>query len=132
MSLRVFTLGFLSMAFLAGCSSSKIKERREQRERVSQSARLYCDFINGEMYPDVEVALNLEMAKRCDSDKPFSITAYKTPAENPGIMYCCATPTKPAAPAAVFERRKVEKKEEKKEEKPEEKKDDKSSGETIE
>lgn len=137
MSLRIFTLGLLSIAMLAGCSSSKIRERREQREKVSQSARLYCDFVNGEMYPDVEVALNLEMAKRCDADKPFSLTNYKTPAENPGILYCCSTVSKAAAPAAVFEKPKkverAEKKEEKKEEKAEEKKDEKSSGsETIE
>lgn len=130
MSLRILTMGLLSLVVLAGCSSSKIKERKEQREKVAQSSKLYCEFINGEMYPDIDVALNLEMAKHCDSEKPFSLANYKTPAENPGILYCCSMPGKAVAPAAVFENRtrKVEKKEEKKEEK----KDDKSGSEVIE
>ncbi len=104
MSLRIFTTGLLFLGLLSGCASSKMKERKEQREKVAQSSRLYCEFINGEMYPDIDVALNLEMAKRCDSEKPFSLTNYKTPAENPGILYCCSMATKSAAPAAVFEK----------------------------
>lgn len=34
--------------------------------------------------------MNLEMAKRCDSAKPFSISGYKSPAEVSGMMYCCS------------------------------------------
>jgi len=30
------------------------------------------------------------MLKKCDSDRPFSITNYKTPAEVQGVLYCCA------------------------------------------
>lgn len=99
----------LSLALFSGCASSSMKARKEQREKVSQSSRFYCDFVNGEVYPDVEIALNLEMAKRCDSDRSFSISQYKTPSDNVGLMYCCvmsssgrsqATPAAVAAPKA--------------------------------
>lgn len=76
--------------FSAGCASSQIKARKDLREKNSQSSRLYCDFVNGDIFPDVEVQLNLEMAKRCDSEKSFTATAYRTSNENMGIVYCCA------------------------------------------
>lgn len=82
----------LATAFLGGCASSQMKARKEQRDKASQTSKLYCDFVNGELYPDVEVMLNLEMSKRCDSEKPFSLTNYKTSNENMGIVYCCALP----------------------------------------
>lgn len=104
MSLRIFIVSLLSLVFLAGCASSKLKERKEQRDKVAQSSKLYCEFINGDIYPDIDVALNLEMAKRCDSEKPFSLTNYKTPAENPGILYCCSMASRTAAPGAVFDK----------------------------
>lgn len=94
----------LSLAVFSGCASSSMKARKEQREKVAQSSRFYCDFVNGEVYPDVEIALNLEMAKRCDSDKNFSITQYKTPSENVGMMFCCILASASrgqSAPAAV-------------------------------
>ena len=116
MSFKNIVLSLISLVVFAGCSSSKIKERKEQRDKVAQNSKLYCEFINGEMFPDIDVALNLEMAKRCDSEKPFSLTNYKTPTENPGILYCCST-------AAHGFDRVVKKKEKDKEEK----KDDKSS-----
>jgi hypothetical protein len=79
----------VSLTIFSGCASSSMKARKEQREKVSQTSRFYCDFVNGEVYPDVEIVLNLEMAKRCDSDKNFSISQYKTNSENVGMMYCC-------------------------------------------
>jgi hypothetical protein len=117
MSLMKWFSVAISIAFLAsGCASSKMKERREQREKVSQSSKLFCEFINGEIYPDVDVALNLEMAKRCDSDRPFTITQYKTPSENQGVLYCCSTAGgRGPAPMAVFE--KTPKKDDKKDDK---------------
>jgi hypothetical protein len=79
------------IAFLSGCASSQIKARKEAREKAAQSGRLWCEFVNGEIFPDVDVALNIEMTKRCDPDKNFSVTSYRTPSENQGVIYCCAT-----------------------------------------
>lgn len=93
----------LSMLVLAalftGCASSQQKQRKEAREKISQSSKLYCDFVNGELFPDVEVVLNLEMGKRCDSEKNFSISQYRTSNENVGIMYCCALSGAKGSPA---------------------------------
>ncbi len=89
MSFRVIAALGLSMVFLSACSSSKLKERKEQRDRVAQSTKLYCEFVNGDINPDIDVALNLEMAKRCDADKPYSISQYNTRSDSTGIMYCC-------------------------------------------
>lgn len=86
-------LGVVIVALGTSCSSAK-KERLEQREKMSASSGLYCDFVNGEKYTDVEVVMNLEMAKRCDSSKSFSISHYKSPAEVIGMMYCCSLPRK--------------------------------------
>jgi len=90
MSFRTLAAFGLSLVFLSACSSSKLKERKEQRDRVTQSAKLYCEFVNGDIFPDIDVAVNLEMAKRCDMDKPFSMTQYNTRSESTGIMYCCS------------------------------------------
>lgn len=91
--------GFIYMSIFSlmmlGCASAKMKERKDQREKLIQTAHLYCDFVNGEVYQsDVEVALNLEMAKRCDSEKPFSISQYRTPSENQGLIFCCSLTAK--------------------------------------
>jgi hypothetical protein len=87
---NLFSAAAVSIAILGGCASSQMKARKEQRDKAAQSSKLYCDFVNGELYPDVEVMVNLEMAKRCDSDKAFSVTNYKTSNENMGIVFCCA------------------------------------------
>ena len=100
-----FAVFLVAVLFMAGCTSSQIRARKEQRDKVVQSAKLYCEFVNGELYPDVDVALNLEMAKRCDNEKPFSISQYKTPSENQGVIYCCSIASiKPPAPTAKFEK----------------------------
>lgn len=82
-------ISLLALVF-AGCASGKAQKRIADRERVSSQSKLYCDFVNGSEFNDVEVELNLQMARRCDSSKNFSITNYKTPSENVGIMYCCS------------------------------------------
>ncbi len=84
----------VSALLFVGCASSQQKQRREQRDKLVQSAKLYCEFLNGEQYPDIDVALNLQMAQKCDSDKSFSITSYKTPSEIPGVLFCCAMASK--------------------------------------
>lgn len=86
--IRLGTAAVLMM-FAAGCASSKIKARKEERDKVSLNSHLFCDFVNGETYPDVEVEMNIEMAKRCDPEMPMTITAYRSPSDNTGIIYCC-------------------------------------------
>lgn len=88
--LRAAALTALSLVFLAGCASNQQKARREQREKAIQNTRLYCEFLNGEQYPDIDVALNLAMAQKCDADKSMTITDYKSPSEIPGVMFCCS------------------------------------------
>ncbi len=94
----LFTLSIAATFLLSGCASSQMKARKEQRDRIVQSAKMYCDFVNGEIYPDVEVQLNLEMAKRCDANKNFSVTSYKTSNENVGVVFCCAMASGSATP----------------------------------
>jgi hypothetical protein len=89
-SIRITSVVALAFAFTAGCASSQIKARKDQRDKVSQTSKMYCEFVNAEIYPDVDVQLNLEMAKRCDNEKAFSITNFKTTNENTGVIYCCA------------------------------------------
>ena len=79
----------LGLAVLSACTSGQIKARKEMRDKAAQSSHLYCDFINGETYPDVDVAVNLEMAKRCDSEGQMTITSYHSPSEAVGLVYCC-------------------------------------------
>ncbi len=79
---------------ISGCASSSQKTRREQRDKAVSTAKLYCEFISGEDFPDLDVAVNLSMAQKCDGDKHFTMTNYKTPSEIPGIMYCCGTTPK--------------------------------------
>lgn len=81
----LFALGFLG---LAGCSSGQSK-RKEQQLQVIKSSKIYCEFVNGENNQDADVVLNLQMGARCDYEKPYSITGYKTPADITGLMFCC-------------------------------------------
>ena len=90
-ALNLIFVSAVALALFAGCSSAKIRARKEERDRVSQSAHIYCDFVNGEVFPDVEVATNLEMAKHCDSQKSLSVTAYHSPSDNVGLVFCCGT-----------------------------------------
>lgn len=79
------------LAGLSGCSSGAMKARKAEREKLASQGKIFCDFVNGELFPDLEVELNLEMVKRCDQDKALTISSYKTPSENVGIMYCCVS-----------------------------------------
>lgn len=88
--LLLMTVG--SFAFLTACGSSAVKARKEARDKAVQSSKMYCSFVNGEIFPDIDVALNIEMAGKCDSEKAFTIAPYKTPSENVGIIFCCANP----------------------------------------
>ena len=91
-------VGAVAVFFLmAGCASSQQKVRLQQREKAMQQTKLYCEFVNGEQYPDMDVALNLAMASKCDSDKNMTMISYKTPSEIPGIMFCCTVHAKAIA-----------------------------------
>lgn len=87
----LFLMGALvSLLTISGCASNR-KQKFDQREKAALASGLYCDFVNGEKSPEVELELNLLMSKKCDADKNFSITSYRTPAEVSGILYCCST-----------------------------------------
>jgi hypothetical protein len=86
---RVVVVGSVSLALLTGCSSGRIKARHDERERVAQASHLYCDFVSGENYPDAEVELSIEMGRHCEAEKPITVTSYRSPSENMGLVYCC-------------------------------------------
>lgn len=103
--------GLLLPVFIFGCGSAQ-KQRLELREKLAASSGMYCEFISGDVHSDIDVELNMQMAKRCEPTKPLSITNYKNSSENYGVIYCCSikkdepkkvTPHNPApsAPAAV-------------------------------
>lgn len=85
----VFSLSLI-LIFMSGCSSA-MKVRQEQRDKVASSSGLFCEFVSGDDYKDVDVELNFAMARRCDSSKNFSVTSYKSSAEVNGLVYCCGT-----------------------------------------
>jgi hypothetical protein len=74
---------------MTACSSAR-KARQAEREKAINSTGFVCDFVNGDAYADIEVQLNLEMAKRCDSNKNFSMSYFKNSADVTGIVYCCS------------------------------------------
>ena len=118
MSSKVIRLLFVALSaasIFAGCASSQMKARAQQRDKLAQTSGAYCEFVNGEVYHDIDVQMNIEMAKRCDMDKSFSITSYRTPSENQGVIYCCAmSEKKPQASIKAEEEPKAESKAEKK------------------
>ncbi len=73
---------------ISGCSGAQ-KTRRDERERLVQSKGVYCDFVSESDYTDVDIELNLRIAKKCDPSKPFNITSHKRVSDNPGVLYCC-------------------------------------------
>ncbi len=90
MKLFNFVAILLALSFigLTGCSSGQSK-RKEQQTQVVKSSKIYCEFVNGENQQDVDVVLNLQMGARCDFEKPYTMTSYKTPADITGVMFCC-------------------------------------------
>lgn len=93
-------VGLFALVSLAACSSAQ-KARQAEREKLSASTGMLCDFVNGDDYQDVEVELNLQMARRCDANKSFTISDYKNASEVHGVLFCCsmARKDKPAAHA---------------------------------
>lgn len=92
MSFSLRALGAVSALFLiSGCASGTFKARQEQREKVAASSGMFCDFVSAALTPDVDVELSMQMGRRCDSSKSFSITNYRSPSDEQGVLYCCAT-----------------------------------------
>ena len=92
MNRHFYNFVFLGMVvfFVAGCSSY-YKKRQQQRDRVAESSGLFCEFVSGDEFTDVDVEINLRMAKRCDLEKPWQFNSYKNASDNSGIVYCCQT-----------------------------------------
>ncbi|WP_210415540.1 hypothetical protein [Bdellovibrio sp. NC01] len=91
---RVCSIALSSLFLLSACASGTFKARQEQREKLATSAGLYCEFVNGDQHPDVDVELNMQMARRCDASRNFSIINYKNASDQIGVVYCCAMPDK--------------------------------------
>ncbi len=80
-------LAGLIVFMTTGCSSKN--KKAEIRDRAVVTSGLVCDFVNGEKNRQVELELNIVMAKKCDLDKPYTVTDYKTAADVSGLVYCC-------------------------------------------
>jgi len=87
---RLLTIGLSSLFLLSACASGTFKARQDQREKIAAASGLYCEFVNGDKHPDVDVELNMQMSKRCDSASNFSITNYRNSSDQNGVVYCCA------------------------------------------
>ncbi len=97
---RVAVSLIISTLLLSGCGS--MQKRQEERNRVAQSSGLYCEFVNGDANNDVDVELNIQMSKKCDISKQFSMTNYKNASDIFGVVYCCHyQKNKAASPAAA-------------------------------
>lgn len=103
MSRRLILLFSSSVLVLSGCASGTFKARQEQREKMAASSGMFCEFLSGDIYHDLDVELSMKMANRCDANRNFSITNYKNSSDQNGVIYCCAT-------AARAERKAVPKK----------------------
>ncbi len=88
---RSLLLGALGVVFfLSGCASGTFKERQQKREQLAQAKGLYCDFISGDEFPDLDVELSMVMANKCDPSKPFTVSPYKNSSAKNGMIYCCS------------------------------------------
>ncbi len=93
--------GLLLPVFLLGCGSAQ-KKRLDLRDKLASSSGMYCEFVSGDIHDDIDVELNLQLARKCDGSKSMTMTNYKNSSENIGIIYCCsmkkATPVQAQAP----------------------------------
>lgn len=98
---------------VVGCASQQQKVRKEQQQKIIQANKFYCEYLNGEQYYDIDVAVNVNMGQKCDPEKPFSLSQYRTPSDVQGVMYCCSTSGKglmnePDAKASVKKEKKAD------------------------
>jgi hypothetical protein len=80
----------LNIGLLGSCMSSARKERLSQQQQIMNQDKFYCEFLNGEKYTDIDVALNVAIGQKCDTHYQFSVTGYRSVSEIPGIVYCCS------------------------------------------
>ncbi len=92
-------LALASTVFFAGCSTA-YKARQEERNKVAASSGHYCEFVNGDAHNDVDVELTLQMTRKCDTSKPYTLTNYKNASDIFGVIYCCNY-QKSKAPASL-------------------------------
>ncbi len=78
-----------STLVFAGCSSA-YKQRQEERNKIASTTGHYCEFVNGDAHNDVDVELTMQMSKKCDTNKPYTLTSYKNASDIFGVVYCCA------------------------------------------
>lgn len=81
-------LVLIASSFLVNCSSH-YKKRQEQREKVSAASGMFCEFVSGDEYPDIDVEMTFRLARRCDVSRPINMTNYRNASDNFGIFYCC-------------------------------------------
>ncbi len=98
--MKKYLLLVVGAMVLSSCSSH-YKKRQEMREKASAASGLYCEFISGDLYTDLDVELNLQMAKKCEVDKNYSITNYKNASDQIGVIYCCQIQKKVAKASSV-------------------------------
>jgi hypothetical protein len=87
---RVFIISFILMALGASCASPEKRQRQVTRDRIVSNNKFYCEFLNGEKYTDIDVALNIAMGEKCDVYQHFSVTGYRSISDIPGVIYCCS------------------------------------------
>ena len=103
LSVKLLAVGLLISSTLVGCASARFKQRQQLREKEAAASGLFCEFVSGDEFPDVDVEVSLRMAKRCDSAKAFSVTSYRNSSEQFGLTYCCAMRSGGAAAQAEQE-----------------------------
>jgi len=87
--LRAFLAAVFTLA-IGACASSEKKQRQVIREQVTANSKFYCEFLNGEKYTDIDVALNIAIGEKCDTNQQFSVTSYRSISDIPGVIYCCS------------------------------------------
>jgi hypothetical protein len=85
---RVFIISTFVIA-LGACASSDRRQRQVIRDQVVAGTKFYCEFLNGEKYTDIDVALNIAIGEKCELLRQVSITGYRSISEIPGVIYCC-------------------------------------------
>ncbi|MBL7543521.1 MAG: hypothetical protein JNL11_06870 [Bdellovibrionaceae bacterium] len=78
----------VSMVMFVGCSTA-YKQRQEERNKIASTSGHYCEFVNGDAHNDVDVELTMQMSKKCDMNKPYTLTNYKNASDIFGVIFCC-------------------------------------------
>lgn len=98
-AIRFFGFGLTSLLLISCASSYKV--RQEQRDKLATSTGMFCEFVSGDEFTDVDVEVSLRMGKRCEANRPFSLTNFKNASDNSGLVYCCTSKGFGAVPTAA-------------------------------